>query len=452
MIHIYVGNTILIHGLPHGLKEHLKKTLTIKNKDYHMLKARGVSPYALKEFFTYYLEHSHALEIPRGMRGRLLEFLKKIDARYEIEENYVDKKRNEQILSTFKPRDYQIPIIDQCVKAREGIIHMGTGTGKTATALDIIFKIGGTATILVPKTDLLEQFKEESERFFGYSPGIIYAKKKEIKDVTISTFQSLESDRELLERLAKHTTTLVVDECQNAVSKVRSSTLDSFSPKHLFGLTATPVRDDGLTEAIFFTFGNRICEYNQTQLTPSVDVYVTDVPIDYDEYHIMVESMVENQSRNKLIAGLVLTEVLAGRKVLVLTKRIRHYQLIRDMLPDSDVFFYIDSDDKERNKTLMDFKQNRREFSAIFGTTSLLSVGTDIPALDTVIIACDMAGEVITTQSVGRALRLFEGKPQPKIIDLWDNKSRKFSDQFKKRLKLYRDKGWEVNRLPDFMK
>jgi superfamily II DNA or RNA helicase len=84
------------------------------------------------------------------------------------------------------------------------------------------------------------------------------------------------------------------------------------------------------------------------------------------------------------------------------------------------------------------------EFKAIFGTTSLLAVGFDLPALDTLIITGDIKSSVLTTQSAGRILRLFAGKPTPKILDLWDNKNQIFSRQFYERKKVYESKKWLI--------
>jgi superfamily II DNA or RNA helicase len=153
--------------------------------------------------------------------------------------------------------------------------------------------------------------------------------------------------------------------------------------------------------------------------------------------------------------------VFEGRKVLVLTKRIEHYEKFKEFFPPSNAFRYISSDNKNKNELLTKLKKGSEEFSAIFGTTSMLSVGVDIPMVDTLVIACDMSGKVLTTQSVGRALRSFRNKKQPIIIDFhdgwkWDYDMKQkglppiefnstFNRQFKSRLEYYLYKGYEIN-------
>lgn len=346
-----------------------------------------------------------------------------------------------------KLRDYQVPIVNEAVKFSEGILFMSTGSGKTVVSLAIAQKIGLKTTIVVPNNVLLYQFVTAARDFFGWEIGIVNGDIKQIKDITVATYQSLLCNETILQTLVSQTGTLIVDECQIAVSDKRIKIIESFRPKHLYGLSATPSRskDDGRTAAIKFYFGNICATHEMTQLTPRVVAIPTGVEIVEKEYMRMVEDMVRHAGRNKLIAGLVVGEALEGRKILVLTKRIEHYKALEQILGERDLFHYIDSEDKERNDKLAAFKNGDMDYTAIFGTTSLLAVGLDIPSFDTLILACDMKSEVLTVQAVGRILRLFEGKPEPKIIDLWDNKTATFSRQFRVRSGIYKQKGWEID-------
>ena len=108
------------------------------------------------------------------------------------------------------------------------------------------------------------------------------------------------------------------------------------------------------------------------------------------------------------------------------------------------IIYLIQSSDKERALLLGQFKRSERDFQLIIGTTALLSTGVDIPALDVLILACDMKSEVLTEQSVGRILRLFKSKSDPKIIDIVDNKNPILLRQFNERRKFYESKDWPL--------
>lgn len=363
------------------------------------------------------------------------------------------------LVSKIVLRDYQQDIVEKALEAREGVIDMSTGSGKTIVGLEIIARHGLTATILVPNTVLLDNWVAECEKCLGFRPGIISAKEKTIKKITVATFQSLQANSELLSQLAINTSILLVDECHGAVTDNKIETMQAFNPKYLYGFTGTLGREDGKGPAIKFIFGKEIVKFHLEQLKPSVHVYMTGFDIAVDEYNIMIDQVVDILERNQLIVGTAAGEALSGRKVLILTKRREHAKNLHELL---DWAHLIDSEDKDRNNILQRMKMGEENFQVIIGTTSLLATGTDIPSLDTLILACDMKSQILATQSVGRILRLFEGKQNPKIYDMWDGYKRmpdgKFKvtnpilhSQFKTRLEMYASKGWEINGVPSWM-
>lgn len=454
-INLHISSNVRVDCSDVTVLDHFRKSMTIDNPMYNRLKRMGKSTWQTPRVYEYYSDVARGVEIPRGMWKRLIEFCHKMNVWPEITTDLVEQKRKEPMFSFIKLRDYQEPIVEKVLREKpsEGLIVMSTGAGKTVVAVEIIEKLGLTATVLVPNTVLLQQFADEFSKNCGITPSVIGGGKKEIGEITIATYQSLIADQNLCARLAAQTSVLVCDEAQTAVSDKRVKVLEKFKPRHMYGLTATPSRsaEDGRTEAIGFYFGNVIAEYHMERMKPTVEVKLSGTQIPMGEYHKMVDAMVECPSRNTLITGMILGQIIEGRKTLVLTKRVEHYNMFRSAFPPNDLNHYIDSSDKDRNKKLSAMKKGELDYGTIFGTTSLLAVGTDIPSLDTLIIACDMKSEVLTTQSAGRILRLFEGKNNPRIIDIVDHRNGVFKSQFKRRLKLYRENGWDVTNLPSFL-
>lgn len=342
-------------------------------------------------------------------------------------------------------RDYQKTLIEQALLHKEGVISASTGSGKTLIFLEIIFRLKLTATILSPNTTIMQQIAEECRNFYNYDCGLIYAKEKNIKGITVATFQSLFDNADLLRQLADHTSILIIDEAHGCVSRERRKVIEAFRPKYLYGATGSAFRDDGQTEAIFFLLGPIIGSYQGKFYKPEIEFVESDAQIPLDDYHAMVTKQIANDSRNALIAGLALGEALSGRKVLILTKRVEHAKTLANRLK---MAFLADSSDKERNSMLAKFKKEPDSFGILIGTTSLLSVGVDIPSLDSLILACDLRGEVLTTQSAGRIMRLFEGKPTPKIIDIVDGRNTVFRRQALARLAIYKKNDWPIVKLP----
>lgn len=350
-----------------------------------------------------------------------------------------------------KLRDYQQKIADKILKEKpqEGILYLSTGTGKSVLANYLINKFGLFSTVLVPNTILLKQFIEEYKKWFNVKDeeiGQIGDGIKRLRPITFSTWQSLMTDKNILDLLSKQTSILVVDECQGAVSDGRLEILERFKPKYLFGLTATPMRskDDGRTKAIEFYFGKIIADYQEKQLLPEVEVLNPRTKIPSLEYQEMIDIMIKNDDRNDYIAKTAMLEMIVGKKVLILTKRIEHYKKIYEKMPQSPGIVCVDSNNKDRNKMLTEMKNGHKRFGCLLGTFSLLGTGFDIPALDTLILAGDLKSEVLTTQSAGRILRLLKGK-NPLIYDVADIDNPVFKRQFWARKRVYDEKGWNVS-------
>lgn len=466
MITVDVSNIIMVTGLSPEIRKAVIEKFSLPNAAYLNAIKLKKSTFRIAKYICYVYECGDVLYLPRG----LAEYVEKL-LKHMASEKWTWNKRPVMQGATFKStielRDYQVPIVDTVVAKLEsplgretgGLIEMGTGTGKTAVSLAIAARLGVTTTIVVPNLTLASQWVADIIRWFPeLHIGKVFGSQSFIFPLTVATWQSIAKTPELY----KHTSLLIVDEANSITAPGRRAILQQFNPSFTLGLTATPDRTDGQGMGIRYLLGPTLAKYEKTELIPAVEIIRSEVelPMLKDkrgiiDYNAMVDAMVGDTNRNQLIAGLAMGEMLKGRKVLVLTKRIAHYEALRDVLPAFDGMYFIDSKDKGRHDLLKAFKEGTQSFNAIFGTTSLLAVGTDIPALDTIIIACDISSEVLLTQSVGRILRLFEGKPEPKIIDIsdkngyWDDAKQKFIvtnpvfyNQFQDRKNLYIKKGW----------
>ncbi len=449
MLELIISNSINLKNYTPEIAKTICDVLTIPNPIYEKIKRITGSAWAAERNFKYWKEKDNILEIPRGMRGRLLDYLNSKKIEYKlVDNNYIEKNLiTSKMLLKSPLKNYQIEAVEKMYKEREGICEMGTGVGKTLTMLALIKKIGLTACILVPTLPILAQFKREAKDFYGIKVGQIGDGKKELNyDIIISTFQSLSADKELLKQLSLQSSIIILDECQGIPSPERMEILLSFNPKHLFGFTATCLRSDGKTKAIEFLLGKIKHEYAETPLIPQIEVIQTETKLlmSYN-YHEIIDDMIANKSRNKLIVGLIIGQILEGRKVLVLTKRIEHYQNLRKLLPtDSDQYVYIESDDKDREEKLAMLNDGRMPFNCIFGTTSLLAVGVNLKACDTLILACDIRCETLTRQAIGRVLRKTEKDKFPLIIDLFDNLHPILKTQYYSRRKVYQKFNWLI--------
>ena len=444
-MNILITNKILITGASQEVKSTIKNSLTIRNPLFYKMLNMGKikALYNVPEFFKYYNEADNTLIVGRGVKEKLFKYLKSKDIDYDVKKSLCGEKIKSIPNGKFTPRSYQIGDIERIAKNKNGIIRLGTGYGKTPIACALIGKLGRTTLYIVPRTHLLKQFSKEFYKMYGFKPAVIQGKEIKRGEVTVATIQTLVRRPEILQKIKNKFGMIIVDECHTFITEKRLAVIQSFNPKYLYGMTATPRRTDEQGEAIFFTFGEIIIDKELKRTLPEVKLVYSNANIRMNEYADMIYEQVSNEIRNKLIADITINELKEGRKIMILTKRIQHYKLIKELLPDEGVYMISSAEKQDRRLKLMEqLREGKKDFSVIIGTYSMLSHGTDIPALDTLIFAGDLRSDVLTEQSSGRILRLFGDKKDPKIIDIVDNLNPILFNQAKDRIKFYRKQKW----------
>lgn len=437
-------NNLTIEGLTPSQHNQIVSLTTIPNPLYHKLMRMGnrKALYACPKEFKFYSYKDGKMVVGRGLLGIVR------DMGLSFEDHTSLPRLNGVCEIDVPLRDYQQKVFDNIGGAIQGVIELGTGYGKTTAIASQLIRIRQTPTlVIVPRTHLAHQFAEAFHSFFGYKAGFIQGYKNEVKDVTVATFQTLASRHDLCVELKHKFGMVIVDECHTAVTDIRIKTIEAFAPRYLYGMTATARRNDGKEKAIQFVFGDILVKDKLPQEFPAVRIIPYHGHIPLDEYALMVSQQIKEKSRNALIVECVRKEIAKKRKVLVLTKRVEHYVEIQKSFPLNFNSYTIDSGvaAKKRADLLESLRGGELQFDILLGTYSMLATGTDIPSLDTLIFAGDVKSDILTEQSAGRILRIFEGKQKPLIIDIEDRGNRVFLSQAKLRQKFYRQQQWQYS-------
>jgi DNA excision repair protein ERCC-3 len=157
-------------------------------------------------------------------------------------------------------RPYQADWIARFADAGSGILVGPPGSGKTVAALGIMADVGGETLILVPSRELATQWHDVLREETTLSPeqiGEYHGGKKEIRPVTIATYQTAGMDRHRRLFDSRKWGLIVYDEVHHIPSPIhrRSASLQT---KHRLGLTATPVRETEDQEQIYTLVGRPI--------------------------------------------------------------------------------------------------------------------------------------------------------------------------------------------------
>lgn len=445
---INVSNVITISNYTPQQERIITSGLSLENPVYKVMLRQNNQRalYAISQFIKYYKKTPDGLVVGRGVFPRInRHFGHEIDSvAIDLSSPVITEKRFECSATL---RSYQEGVTDEILKHLEGVIRLDTAFGKSIIALKLIEETQLKTLIVVPRLNLLRQFKSDIKKFCNYDCGIINGPTFDVKDVTVATIQTLKK-RDLSEIRDKFGM-CIWDECHLTISVKGIKAVQSFNPIRLYGMTATADRSDGQGEAIKFTFGDIVVDRALPSTAPSVSVVRCEEEAWGDTYSTIIDSQVDNFKRNRLIVDLVLQELKSGRKIIVLTKRTKHYENLFDLMPKTVSSYKIKSqlkiyEQKKQDDLLNRLREGGKDFDVILGTFGLLSTGINIPALDTIIFAGDLKSSVLATQSVGRILRIFEGKQDPKIIDIDDCKSGILHNQARLRKRFYKDNNWEI--------
>lgn len=413
----------------------VKKELTVRpivNADF------GVAPPSFKVF----RKAKSGLCVPRYYAeerfGRVTEDVRPEPTKIKI--SFHGKLRDET---------HQNEALAKAIETGHGILSLPCGFGKTTVSLAIACKLGYRTMIVVHKEFLANQWRERIQQFCpGASIGIVQQNKKELEcDFVIAMLQSLSLKEYSFEDFDS-IGTLIVDEAHHICAKVFSQSLFKLCPKHTFGLSATPNRKDGLTKVLHWFMGPTFFSVERKQ-QDQVDVFPLEFTCDryedpppctrYGKLSLptMITEITEIPDRNRLILQTLKDLSKTTRQVLVLSDRRFHCEYLHGKFKTTSGLYM--GGMKEAELTESSKKK------IIFATFSQAHEGLDIPSLDTVILATPKSDIV---QSIGRIMRETKGKKNnPRIYDVVDQWSVFFA-MYNKRLRVYRQGGFNIPKQP----
>lgn len=336
--------------------------------------------------------------------------------------------------------------LSRALECGHGILSLPCGYGKTTVALAIACKLGLRTMIIVHKEFLANQWRERIQQFCpGATVGIVQQAKLETDcDFVIGMLQSLSMKEYSYDDFDK-IGTVIVDEAHHICAKVFSQSLFKMCPRHVFGLSATPVRKDGLTQVLHWFMGDTFfsierTDQKQVEVHPewfTCPLYKEQPPVNrLGKLSLvqMITDIVELPERNEMIIKLIKDILPTGRKILVLSERRFHCEYICSQFPEDIAGLYMGGITREK-------LDEASEKQLIIGTYTLAHEGLDIPTLDTLIMATPKSD---IKQAVGRILRETPGKRHnPVIYDICDTWG-VFNAMYHKRLRVYREGGFKL--------
>lgn len=244
---------------------------------------------------------------------------------------------------------------------------------------------------------------------------------------------------------------IIVDECHRGGANDESNwrgILEYFSPAVQLGLTATPKRKDNVDTYKYF--GEPVYSYslkegvNDGFLTPfkvkrvktTLDdyIYTSDDQIiegDVEEGRIYEEAdfnrIIVIKEREAKRVHVLLNEINQNEKTIVFCANQDHASAIRDLInqykdsKDPNYCVRVTANDGERGEQfLREFQDNEKTIPTILTTSQKLSTGVDARNIRNVVLMRPVNSMIEFKQIVGRGTRLFDGKEYFTIYDFVD--------------------------------
>lgn len=312
-------------------------------------------------------------------------------------------------------RPYQQECVDAIQAQPPGayLIQMATGLGKTVTFASIPRQ--GRVLLLSHREELVEQPRKYYP--FPCTYGVERASSRSCGEDMISA--SVQSLSRRLDRFSPDEfDTIIVDEAHHAAARTYRKILDYFQPRLILGFTATPNRGDKVRLNDIFSkiIFQRDLRWG-IQNGYLCDIYCLRVNIGYDLSAV--------HTRHGDYAPGELDEAMDGTAdaiaqayrehakgaTLVFAVSVRHAQEISDRIPGAVV---VTGETKDRASIIQAFTAG--EIPCIVNCM-VFTEGTDIPRVETVIMARPTQSDSLYCQCVGRGLRLYPGKEKLTLID-----------------------------------
>jgi len=366
---------------------------------------------------------------PVGVLPRVKKFLNCRGYRVRIKDER--QVRGVKLNSTWNEfyalRRYQQRAVKKALKEKMGVLSLPVGSGKTIVGLRIIHELDLSALIVVHTKELLYQWAEKVEEVLGVEAGIVGDNKWEERNVTVAMIQTLLSRG--ADKLQNEYAVVMFDECHRTSAAEKFYQLGLTLPQvYRFGLSATPWRRvRGEEIKIEAVVGPVIFEAKAEDLIrerflarPRFEIitYESTMPSFSERYKELYEDMImNNDERNRAIVKKAVELAKKGHRVLIDVKRIEHGKILKEMLEREGIKAeFLSSQSPNRWEILEDFKRGRIPVLV----STLLKEGVDIPEISAIILAGGGKSDIMTIQTIGRALRPKKGM-KAVIVDVQDD-------------------------------
>lgn len=435
-----------------------------------------------------YLYKMKSSTLPTGLIGHLKKFCSERDIVCDIQDGldladeFSEGEAKEFIkqlsLDKYDERDYQLSAFIKAIRYKKALFLSPTSSGKSLIIYLIARYLLATnckrGLIIVPTISLTDQmcgdfadYAKDSGWDAGANCQIIrQGFTKDIHaELTISTWQSI---YELPKKYFEQFDFVIGDECHLFTAKSLGGIMGKLvNAKYRIGTTGTIEETQVNKLTLEGHFGPLVKVITTKELMDRGEIAELDIKcivLKYPphiceiskslEYQQEMDLIVHNQARLKFVTNLA--SDLKGNTLLLFQYVEKHGKILYNMIVEKNklhknrkIFFvYGGTDADQRNEVRRITEQE--EDAIIVASYGVFSTGVNIKRLHNIIFASPSKSKIRNLQSIGRGLRLGDGKQKATLYDISDDlridKHINFTMQhYAERVKIYHAEKFKIS-------
>ena len=337
---------------------HLKRIASFRNPEFYSRQAMRFSTYSTPRIISCAEITDEYLALPRGCEDAVISLFKEKGVAYQIEDKANHGKRISVHFDGIL-RTEQQEAVDALACQNTGVLYATTAFGKTVAGIGLIARHGVNTLILVHNNALRDQWVKRINEFLiiddrpeevpnkrgrkkALSPiGALSSSGNSLHGIIdIALLQSCVSDNEV-KPFVRDYGMVIADECHHISAVSYEQVMKAVNAQYVYGLTATPFRQDGHQPILFmqcgpirYTTDAKDQMKNQTFSRLLVPRYTPFRPIADESltYTKMEKQLVEDECRNLFIVKDVVGALKEGRSPIILTSRTAHVTTLAGLI------------------------------------------------------------------------------------------------------------------------
>ncbi|MDR0895808.1 MAG: DEAD/DEAH box helicase family protein, partial [Prevotellaceae bacterium] len=348
-------------GITQRALNRIKRLAAFQNPLFYKTQKMRMSTYGIPRIIYSLEETDEYIGIPRGCQISLCQLLNEAQASYLFEDKR-NTGRDIQVEFMGTLQAEQQESVDALLLHENGVLSLPTAFGKTVIGASLIAARKCNTLILVHLHTLLEQWKKSLEQFLEINEtlaeepikrgrkkkrciiGQIGSGKNTASGIIdIALVQSLIHNNEV-DEIVKNYGMVLVDECHHVPSVNYEKVLSEVNAKYIYGLTATPIRQDGQHPIVFMQCGPirfKVTAKEQSAkhsfehfIVPRFTGFRKPYSLSDENWHItqIYATLAEDDARNERIVNDVKNVLDDGRTPIILTQRTEQVNCLANKL------------------------------------------------------------------------------------------------------------------------